>query len=335
MSINPADLQPVDELEVLVLVDNVMDILSSVPKTVTSEIPNLIAAGMTRLTSACLCCGAWGLSLAITTRVDGKRRSLLYDTGPEAYALERNGTRLGFDFGSIECAVISHGHFDHAGGMVRALELINAANGGRRIPVHVNPGMFHKRAGRDSPDGSLLPFEDVPSIEALQQAGGEVVNSDDARLVLDDTVWISGEIPRVSGYEQGLPGQVRLGDDGEWLPDPWQLDERYVAVNVRDLGLVVFSACSHAGIVNVLTDASQQAAPVPLYAVMGGLHLSGPDYEPLIERTVADLAGFGLQRFVVGHCTGWRALQALVHAFGDAVIPEAVGHRHHFRAPAG
>lgn len=332
MSVTPADLQPVDELEVLVLVDNVMDILSSVPESVTSEIPNLIAAGVKELGGSCLCCGAWGLSLVITTVVGGKRRSLLFDTGPEAYALERNATRLGFDFGSIECAVISHGHFDHAGGMTRALELITAANGGRKIPVHVNPGMFYRRAAVDSPDGTLLPIEDVPSIELLQRAGGDIVNSDEARIVLDGMAWVSGEIPRVSGYEKGLPTQVRLGDDGEWVPDPLQLDERYIVVNVKDLGLVVFSACSHAGIVNVLTDASKQAGSIPLYAVMGGLHLSGPDYEPLIDRTVEDMARFGLQRFVVGHCTGWRALQALVNAFGDAVIPEAVGHRHRFHA---
>jgi 7,8-dihydropterin-6-yl-methyl-4-(beta-D-ribofuranosyl)aminobenzene 5'-phosphate synthase len=63
---------------------------------------------------------------------------------------------------------------------------------------------------------------------------------------------------------------------------------------------------------------------------MGGLHLSGPAYEPLIGRTIEDLARFRLKRLIVGHCTGWRATQALVNAFGDAVIPEAVGQTHHF-----
>ncbi|MDA9982399.1 MBL fold metallo-hydrolase [Gammaproteobacteria bacterium] len=333
MSVNPTDLNAVDYLEVRVLVDNVMDILSSVPDCVTSEIPNLIKAGAKELGGSCLCCGAWGLSLAITTEKDGRRRTLLFDSGPEAYALERNATRLGFDFGTIDCAVFSHGHFDHASGMPKALELITAANGGKKVPIHVNPGMFHKRAARDSPDGSVLPLADVPSTEELSRAGAEVVSSQEPRLVLEDTVYISGEIPRVTDYEKGLPTQVRLDNHGNWIPDPLQLDERYVAVNVRDYGIVVFSACSHAGIVNVLTDAADVSGPVPLYAVMGGLHLSGPDYEPLITRTVKDIAGFQLKRLIVGHCTGWRALQALVNAFGDAVIPEAVGHTHHFGNP--
>lgn len=335
MSAKPTDLRPVDCLEVQVLVDNVMDMLSSVPDCVTSEIPNLIKAGAKELGGACLCCGAWGLSLAITTEIDGRRRSLLFDSGPEPYALERNAARLGFDFGTVDCGVISHGHFDHAGGMLKALELITAANGGTKVPVHVNPGMFHKRADSDSPDGSLLPLADVPSPEALDEAGARVVNSSEPRLVLDDTAYISGEIPRVTEYERGLPTQVRLDDRGDWVPDPLQLDERYVAVNVKGLGLVVFSACSHAGIVNVLTDAAAVSDPVPLFAVMGGLHLSGTAYEPLIPQTIKDMARFKLERLIVGHCTGWRALQALVNAFGDAVIPEAVGHTHHFRGSPG
>ncbi len=330
MSVRPTDLQQVDYLEVHVLVDNVLDILSTVPDCVTSEIPNLITAGAAELGGSCLCCGAWGLSLAITTRVSDRSRSLLFDTGPEAYALERNGTRLGFDFGAIECAVVSHGHFDHAGGMPKALELITAANGGENVPTHVNPGMFFKRADRDSPDGSILPLADVPPPEELSAAGAEVINSYEPRLVLENTVYISGEIPRVTDYENGLPSQVRLEDDGNWVPDPLVLDERYVAVNVRNHGLVVFSACSHAGIVNVLTDAADKSGALPVYAIMGGLHLSGPAYEPLIGRTIEDLARFRLKRLIVGHCTGWRATQALVNAFGDAVIPEAVGQTHHF-----
>ena len=330
MSVIPNELRPVDHLEVLVLVDNVMDILSSVPDCVTSEIPNLIKAGAKELGGSCLCCGAWGLSLAITTETDGKRKTLLFDSGPEPYALERNASRLGFNFAEVDCAVISHGHFDHAGGMLKALELITAANDGKKVPIHVNPGMFHKRADSDSPDGSYLPLADVPSPEQLEQAGAVVVNSPEPRLIQEGTVLVSGEIPRVTSYERGLPTQVRLDHEGNWIPDPLQLDERYMAVNVKDLGIVIFSACSHAGIVNVLTDAANISGQIPLYAVMGGLHLSGPIYEPLIPQTVEAIAQFNLKRLVVGHCTGWRALKALVEVFGDAVIPEAVGHTHHF-----
>jgi 7,8-dihydropterin-6-yl-methyl-4-(beta-D-ribofuranosyl)aminobenzene 5'-phosphate synthase len=97
---------------------------------------------------------------------------------------------------------------------------------------------------------------------------------------------------------------------------------------VKDKGLVVFSSCSHAGIVNVLTHARELFDPIPIYAVFGGLHLSGAANEGWIDDTVRDLAAFGLKRMVPGHCTGWRAIHRLVEAFGDVVIPGAVGQTH-------
>jgi 7,8-dihydropterin-6-yl-methyl-4-(beta-D-ribofuranosyl)aminobenzene 5'-phosphate synthase len=87
---------------------------------------------------------------------------------------------------------------------------------------------------------------------------------------------------------------------------------------------VVFSACSHAGIVNVCRHARATFPDVPLHAIMGGLHLSGPN-EAIIAQTVADLGEFGLKTIAAGHCTGWRAMTALANAFGSALAPTAVG----------
>jgi 7,8-dihydropterin-6-yl-methyl-4-(beta-D-ribofuranosyl)aminobenzene 5'-phosphate synthase len=91
---------------------------------------------------------------------------------------------------------------------------------------------------------------------------------------------------------------------------------------------VVFTGCSHAGVINVLTHARSQVPGLPLYAVMGGLHLSGAGPERIIGETVRDLADFGLRRIVPAHCTGWRAVIALMTAFGEGtVVPAAVGKR--------
>ena len=104
------------------------------------------------------------------------------------------------------------------------------------------------------------------------------------------------------------------------------MDERFLAVHVRGKGAIVFTACSHAGVVNVLTEARASFGTVPLHAVMGGFHLAGPKVEPVIDETVADLARFGLARIVAAHCTGWRALNRLARTFGeDVVMPGAVG----------
>jgi 7,8-dihydropterin-6-yl-methyl-4-(beta-D-ribofuranosyl)aminobenzene 5'-phosphate synthase len=325
-------LTTVDSVEVCVVVDNVLDILSTVPDCVTPEVPNLLRAGATELSGSCLCCAAWGLSLLITTRVGDTRRTMLFDAGPEAYALARNATRLGVDFGSIECVALSHGHFDHAAGLPKALELITAANGGVAVPMHVNPGMFCDRALK-LPTGKILPLGAVPSADELTTAGGDVHNSGESRTVLGDTVFISGEIPRVTDYERGFPPHLRRDGD-DWVPDPLIVDERFLAINVKDHGILVFSSCSHAGVVNVMRNARDLFHSAPLFAVFGGLHLSGAANEQWIAPTVQDLASFGLKRVIPGHCTGWRAVQALVSKLGDVVIPSAVGQVHRFGADA-
>lgn len=323
-------LRPVDRLEVWTVVDTTLDLFSTAPPDVSAELTNLVRGGLRELGGAGLCCAAWGLSLLLRLTIDGAERALLFDAGPEAYALERNVARLGLDLSGVEAVVLSHGHFDHAGGLPAAVRLVRAAGGGAPA-VHVNPGMFGARAMR-RPEGVILPLADTPSADALADAGGTVVNTGEARTLLDDAVFLSGEIPRVTAYEQGLPDQVRRGADGAWAPDPLVRDERFLAVHVRGRGLVVFSACSHAGIVNVLREAARLFDPAPLHAALGGLHLSGARNEPAIEPTVADLRAFSLRRLVPSHCTGWRATHALVRAFGDAVVPGAVGQRHVFAA---
>jgi 7,8-dihydropterin-6-yl-methyl-4-(beta-D-ribofuranosyl)aminobenzene 5'-phosphate synthase len=161
------------------------------------------------------------------------------------------------------------------------------------------------------------------------EAGATVVSSPDARLLAGDCFYLSGEIPRVTPYEKGLPGQVRLGADGTtWEPDPWLRDERYLAVDVKSKGIVLFSMCSHAGIVNVLTDAKARFDPRPLHGAMGGFHLSGAGVEPAIPETILGLMAFGLKKLVPAHCTGWRALNAIARSVDERVLsPSAVGRR--------
>ena len=83
--------------------------------------------------------------------------------------------------------------------------------------------------------------------------------------------FLSGEIPRVTPYEKGFPGHMRRSEDGKsWEPDPLIMDERFLATHVKDKGIVVFTACSHAGVVNVLKHARTCFPSAPLYAVAGG-----------------------------------------------------------------
>ena len=318
-------LQSCERLEILVLVDNVTDSLSSTPAFVTREWPLLQRRGMRVTTGGALCCANHGLSLVITAHAGGRSRTLLFDGGPVDYAVERNGTRLGVAFGAIEAAMLSHGHWDHAGGLPQALAMIRASNGNRAIPLHLHPGMFAERGGRQS-DGGVLPLDRVPDPARWAQLGAEPVVRADAYSVLDDLFWISGEIPRRTAYEKGLRNQVaRAAPDAPWQPDPLLMDERALAVRVTGKGLVVFSACSHAGIVNVLHHVRESFPGEPIFAAMGGLHLAGEN-EDAIPATVADLRSFDLRHLFPAHCTGWRAVAAFERAFGEPMVaPAAVG----------
>ena len=323
-----ADVLKVDRLEVLVVMDNATDSLSTTPKNVVQEWSGLLTGGRLKLLSGRnICCAHHGLSLLIEAYVGDQKRTLLFDAGPEGGTFMRNAKILGIDFGAIEDVVLSHGHWDHAGGLLDAVKAIAAARAGREFECFMHPGMFAQRATQ-RPNGELYVNELVPDPGMLTEAGAKVVSTREAQLAGEGVFYISGEIPRLTKYEAGLPGHVRRSADGtSWEPDPLIMDERFISVHVRDKGQFVFSACSHAGLINVLNHARKTFPDVPLYGVMGGLHLSGVT-EKIIPDTIADLKGFGLKLIAAGHCTGWRALTAMARVFGDELAPSAVGKRY-------
>lgn len=317
-----------DRVEVLVLVDNVTDFLSSSPSGVEGELSRFWRRGARLQAGHLLCCAAHGFSCAVTAWSGGASRTLLFDAGPDGAVLRSNAARLGFEMAGVDAVFLSHGHWDHAGGMVTALDLIREGNGHHPVPVFMHPDMYRTRAMK-APDGSMRPFDDVPAAATLEHHGARVIHATQPQLILDDLFFVSGEIPRVTAFEVGMPGQYRRSPDGaDWEPDPLLMDERFVAVRVKGKGTLVLTACSHAGVVNVLAHA-QASIPGALHGVIGGLHLAGST-ERLIPDTVAAMRGFGLQVIAPAHCTGWRAVGALASAFGDAVAPSAVGKTYTF-----
>ncbi len=205
------------------------------------------------------------------------------------------------DLGPVEAMVLSHGHWDHGGAMLRALQLVRDRNGGREVTYYTHPDMFRTRAAR-RPDGLMRVMADVPGIDAMTACGAKVVNTKESQALVGGLVYVSGEIPRVTPFERGLVGQHRKTLDGTgWEPDELIMDERFAAVDVVGKGLVV-----------------------------GGLHLSGAN-EQIIPDTASAMQEFDLAVIAAGHCTGWRAMAALANAFGDSKLaPLAVGKRFSF-----
>jgi 7,8-dihydropterin-6-yl-methyl-4-(beta-D-ribofuranosyl)aminobenzene 5'-phosphate synthase len=122
-----------------------------------------------------------------------------------------------------------------------------------------------------------------------------------------------------------MPPAHQAWDGRDWHHDAEVIDDQALVVHVRGQGLVVLSGCGHAGIVNIVRHAMRLTGVPQLHAVIGGFHLSGPAFEPIIAPTVLALTELTPAMIVPGHCTGWRAQHALAAALPDAWVPSSVG----------
>ncbi len=337
-----------DALEVLIIVDNETDTLSSVDEGLPQVAEVARLAARTPATLRCnhlackvvfdrLCCACHGLSVLLTGHRGDERRSLLFDVGPYPDLWLDNADRLGVDLSSIECIFLSHWHFDHSGGLPKVIEAIAAARaaaGATRPTVDLHPDRPDQR-GVALPSGVMLTLPREPGFDEIAAAGGDVVKHDEPHPLCDGFFHASGAIERVTRYETGLVGHHSFRS-GVCDSDPLITDERYVAACVEDRGVSVFSACSHAGIVNASLSAQQQFAGLPIDMLLGGYHLAGKAMEPRIEETVRDLRDLIRPRVVApGHCTGWRAKAQLAGAFAPGrYAPSVVGSSYRLAAPA-
>jgi len=143
----------VDRLEILVLVDNTTDSLSSTPPNVIPEWSGLLTGGRLKMIAgANICCAHHGLSLLLTAHIGDQTRTLLFDAGPEGATFVRNSRILGVDFATPDAVVLSHGHWDHAVGLLAAVEAIAAARKPVKVDCYMHPGMFAQR-GTKRPNG--------------------------------------------------------------------------------------------------------------------------------------------------------------------------------------
>jgi 7,8-dihydropterin-6-yl-methyl-4-(beta-D-ribofuranosyl)aminobenzene 5'-phosphate synthase len=163
------------------------------------------------------------------------------------------------------------------------------------------------------------------SPRALAAEGFEVVERREPSLLLDGSVLITGEVDRTTDFEHGMPAAHQAWDDGQWRHDPAVADDQALLVHVRGRGLVVLTGCGHAGAVNIVRHARRLTGVDRLHALVGGLHLGGPAFEPVIPPTVAELTALAPDLVVPGHCTGWRAQHALAAALPDAWVQGSSG----------
>ncbi|MGB9792503.1 MAG: MBL fold metallo-hydrolase [Thermacetogeniaceae bacterium] len=250
--------------------------------------------------------GEWGLALLLEI---GERK-ILFDTGEQGSVIS-NAAALGVDLGTVDLLVMSHGHYDHAGGMRAFLRRRG------RLPVYLHPDFFLNRySSRPSRRYIGVPYRP----EELTSLGADFVFSREPLEILPG-VWFSGEVPRLTSFEKG-DDALFYSEEGRDVPDPVRDDASLYCLTPE--GILVVTGCAHAGIVNIVEHARRVTGVDRVYGIIGGTHL-GPVSKAQQDATLGYLRGLDLKFLAANHCTGLPMIARMSLAFGDVF---------HF-APAG
>jgi 7,8-dihydropterin-6-yl-methyl-4-(beta-D-ribofuranosyl)aminobenzene 5'-phosphate synthase len=318
-------LKEVDGAEIISLMDNSLDVLSTIEKAEVRQVRDWIrerkgekwVKAHFRLPIA-----EHGLSFLIRVFQGRNAYTVLFDTGRSPEGVITNAERMGIELSEIEAVVISHGHDDHFGGLLAVSKAVNKED----LPIIVHEDMFKTR-GTAQKDGTIKKEPPFPSEDRVKPA--KYVKTKKPYLIADSSVLVTGEIPSKTDFEKGSQrNRVLVG--GEWRPYPWMWDDRAVAINIKNKGLVVLSGCAHAGIINTIKHVQHATGIKKVHGVMGGFHLAGKEYEPRISQTVENLKSIKPYLIAPSHCTGWRGIFAIAKAMPNAFVWNSVGNLYNF-----
>jgi 7,8-dihydropterin-6-yl-methyl-4-(beta-D-ribofuranosyl)aminobenzene 5'-phosphate synthase len=314
LTAKPVALKEASKLEIISVMDNTVDFLSSNTRKEVQTFQHS-AHWHTGLPVA-----ENGFSMLIRVFGDEKTGSILFDAGTSPNGVCTNAKLMGVDLGEVSYVVLSHGHYDHFGGLSSVVKDVNGAD----LQIIAHEDMTKPRAVANS-KGDLRQYPTFPELKKLGNA--KIMDTKEPLLIASDLACVSGEIPRKVEFEKGMVNN-RIFSGEFWQPDPLIMDERALILNVKGKGLVVISGCAHAGIINTVRYAQQITGAAKVYGVFGGFHLSGKEFEKRIATTVAELKQINPELIVPSHCTGWRALYAISKAFPDAFVFNSVGNRY-------
>ncbi len=305
-------LRPVDRIEVMIVVDNYIDIFLAQSSEVDRRQP---------FTTKNSCIAEHGFSCIITVFEGSQKHTIIMDTGLSSKSLLHNLNALNIDLSEIELVVLSHGHFDHIGGII---ELMNKVDG---APLLLHPDAFLERR-LNNPDVGPINIQGLDE-ESLKIAGAEVIESEGPSLIASDLMLVTGKVERKTSFEKGFPwAEAKI--DGLWSMDPIN-DDQAIVINLKNKGLVVISGCAHAGIINTVNYATKITQNNNVHAVLGGFHLTGPLFEPIIQPTIDEMKKIDPDYIVPMHCTGWDAINKFKEEMPDKVILNTVGTRYIFK----
>ncbi|HEY2754976.1 MAG TPA: MBL fold metallo-hydrolase, partial [Pseudolabrys sp.] len=278
--------------------------------------------------------GEWGLAMHAQSFRGGEERNVMIDFGFTPEVLNNNMAILKVDPGTFDALVLSHGHYDHFGGMVGFLDA-NKNVLKRNIPFYV--GGEDTFCIRRNPAGNFGALDR----KAILDAELTLMMASEPAIVADHA-FTTGRIGQVSFEKPLQPSTEIVGivdgfgcfpDDmppekntGAYIPDDFEHEIGTVYL-VKGRGLVVLTSCSHRGVINTVRQAMQASGVDKVFAVIGGFHVVPPLGDDYINQTIAELKEIDPDYLVTAHCTGDRFYDLARQALGDKVIHSAVGTR--------
>ncbi len=243
----------------------------------------------------------WGLSILVET--DGM--NILLDTG-QSISASHNADILGVDLGKIDKIVLSHGHYDHTGGLRQVLRKMR-----KKVEIIAHPDVWEIKYARRQGQGDRyigVPFQR----QELENLGARF-NLTTQSVKITDNIMTTGEVPMITGFEKIEASHYIKEATGE-KPDEI-MDDQAIIINTEQ-GLVVVTGCAHRGVVNTIYHAQKITGVKTVHTVVGGSHLLDSS-EELVWQTIAALQDLGVQKLGLCHCTGSHEMALMAQEFGD------------------
>ncbi len=239
----------------------------------------------------------------------GKR--ILFDTG-QGKVLAANARRLGVRLASADAIVLSHGHYDHTGGLGKLLGRI------KRPRIYAHPGALAEKYSRNASGGGRPAGVEVTLAKKICRYAELVPVVDPIEVV--DGLWLTGPVPRQTEFEN-TGGRFFTNAQ---CSQPDDLVDDQAAFFDTPAGVVVVLGCAHAGVINTLRYVASLTSGRPIHTVIGGMHLltAGPER---MDKTVVELRRLDVRRLMPCHCTGFAAMARLWHEFPDRYATCRVG----------